>query len=224
MKKTIFSLVALGALIAASPVLAQQAKAPAAPVEIPRGVFFQEQPPTAYLARDTVLFAKVRDSNGKIIGSVSDLLINDRNELIGAILNVGGFLGAGEKSIAVRLSALKTEEKDGKLSVTLPEATKAVLQALPAFKRAKPPKSLLDRIKEKAQELTDKSLVTGQDAYEKAKQEAGPALEKAKDATGRAYEKAKEATGQAYEKAKEATGQAVEKAKEAAQPAPAPKQ
>ncbi|MBS0241088.1 MAG: PRC-barrel domain-containing protein [Proteobacteria bacterium] len=220
MNKTIFSLVALGALAASVPAFAQQVKAPAAAVEIPRGVFFQEQPPSAYLARDTVLFAKVRGPDGKFIGNVADLMLNDRNELIGAIINVGGFLGAGEKSIAVRLSALQVEEKDGKVVVSLPVATKAVLQALPPFKRAKPPKSLLDRIKDKAQELTDKSLVTGQDAYEKAKEQAGPAFEKAKEEAGRAYEKAKEATGQAVEKAKEATGQAVEKAKEAAQPAP----
>ncbi|MGE0698262.1 MAG: PRC-barrel domain-containing protein [Hyphomicrobiaceae bacterium] len=209
MKKTFISLVALSALVASVPALAQQkAKAPAAPVDIPRGIFIEQQPANAYLARDTVLFAKVRDSAGKIIGDVEDLVIDDHNQVIGVVMGVGGFLGAGEKRIAVRLSALNVEEKGGKVSVSLPGATKQILAALPAFKRNKPPKTMLDRIKEKAQELTDKTVESSKDAAEKAREQAGPALEKAK-----------EAAGQAYEKTKEAVGGAVEKAKEAAQPA-----
>lgn len=214
MQKSIISLVALGALAFSLPVMAQQkAKAPPAPVEIPKGVFLEQQPSNAYLARDTVLFAKVRDSAGKIVGDVEDLVINDRNEVVGVVMGVGGFLGAGEKRIAVRLSALNVEDKGGKVSVTLPGATKQILAALPAFKRNKPEKTMLDRIKEKAQELTDKTVETSKDAAEKAREQAGPALEKAK-----------EAAGKAYEKTKEAVGGAVEKAKEAAQPTTPPKQ
>lgn len=205
MNKTIFSLIALGALAATVPALAQQkSKAPAVPVEIPRGIFLETQPVDSYLARDTVLFAKVRDGAGKIIGDVEDLVINDRNEVVGVILGVGGFLGAGEKRIAVRLSALEVTEKGGKTTVTLAAATKDVIKALPAFKRSKPPKTMLDRIKEKAQELTDKTVETSTEAAQKAREQAGPALEKAREAAGQAYEKAKDAAGQAYEKAKDA--------------------
>ena len=210
MHKSIVSLVALGVLVGSVPVLAQQkAKAPVAPAEIPKGVFIEQQPADAYLARDTVLFAKVRDSAGKIVGDVEDLVINDRNEVVGVVMGVGGFLGAGEKRIAVRLSALQVEDKGGKITVILPGATKQVLAALPAFKRNKPAKTMLDRIKEKAQELTDKTVESSKEAAEKAREQAGPALEKAKDAAEKAYEKTKEAVGGA-----------VEKAKEAAQPAP----
>ncbi len=119
-------------------------------------------------------------------------------------MGVGGFLGAGEKRISVRLSALQLSEKGGRTVVTLPGATKEVLAALPSFKRTKPAKTLLDRVKEKAQELTDKSVETGKDAAEKAREQAGPALEKAKEAAEKAYEKTKEAVGTAVEKAKEA--------------------
>jgi hypothetical protein len=202
MNKIIVSLAAVGALFASASAIAQQKTS--APVEIPRGIFIEQQPADAYLARDTVLFAKVRDANGKIIGDVEDLILNDRNEVVGVVMGVGGFLGAGEKRIAVRLSALDVEEKAGKTIVTLRPATKAVLKALPAFKRNKPPKSMLDRIKEKAQELTDKSVETGTEAAQKAREQAGPALEKAKEAAGRAYEKTKEAVDGAVEKAKEA--------------------
>jgi ElaB/YqjD/DUF883 family membrane-anchored ribosome-binding protein len=209
MNKSIVSLIAFAALAASAPVLAQQkAKAPAAPVDIPRGVFIEQQPVDSYLARDTVLFAKVRDASGKIIGDVEDLVLNDRNEVIGVIMGVGGFLGAGEKRIAVRLSALDVQQVGNSTTVTLKAATRDVVKALPAFKRSKPPKSMLDRIREKAQELTDKTVETSTEAAQKAREQAGPALEKAK-----------EAAGQAYEKAKDAVEGAVEKAKDAAQPA-----
>ena len=210
MNTKLLSLVALGALAVSGPVLAQQkGKAPPAPVEIPKGIFLEAQPVNAYLARDTVLFAKVRDAAGKIIGDVEDLVLDDHNQVVGVVMGVGGFLGAGEKRIAVRLSALVVEEKGGKVTVTLPAATKQVIAALPAFKRTKPAKTMLDRIKEKAQELTDKTVETSTDAAQKAREQAGPAIEKARDAAGKAYEATKEAVGTA-----------VEKAKEAAQPAP----
>ena len=111
----------------------------------------------------------------------------------GVVIGTGGFLGAGEKRVAVRLSALDISEKAGKTVVTLKDGTKPILTAVPAFKRTKPEKTLLDRAREKAQELTDKAMETSKDAAATAREQAGPALEKAKDAAGKAYEKAKEA-------------------------------
>jgi ElaB/YqjD/DUF883 family membrane-anchored ribosome-binding protein len=213
MKKLVIGLVALGVVGISVPVYAQKAKAPAAPVEIPKGMFPAEQAETQYLARNVIMFAKVRDAKGKIIGDVEDLIVNDHNTIVGVVMGTGGFLGAGEKKVAVMLSALQIEEKGGKTVVTLPVATKELLAALPAFKPKRAPKSMLDRIKEKAQELTDKSLETSKDAAETAREKAGPALEKAKDAAGKAYDAAKDAAGKAYDKAKDA-----------ATPAPAPKQ
>lgn len=211
MNKKILGLVALGALAASLPAFAQQKSTPAR-VEIPKGMFPVEQSVDQYLARNVILFAKVRDPKGKIIGDVEDFIVNDHNTIVGVVMGTGGFLGAGEKKVAVMLSALRIEEKDGKTLVTLPVATKELLAALPAFKPKKAAKSMYDRIKEKAQELTDKTLETSKDAAETAREKAGPALEKAK-----------EAAGKAYDKTKEAVGTAVEKAKDAAQPAtPAP--
>jgi ElaB/YqjD/DUF883 family membrane-anchored ribosome-binding protein len=210
MKKSIIGLIGLGAVVLSMPALAQKAATPAA--TIPPGVFLEQQADNHYLARNVILFAKVRDAKGKIIGDVEDLIMTDHNELIGVVMGTGGFLGAGEKRVAVRYSALEITEKGGKVSVVLPSATKEILAALPAFKRKKAAKSMLDRIKEKAQELTDKSLETGKEAAAKAQEQAGPALQKAKDAAGKAYEQAKDAAGKV-----------IEKAKEAAEPAPAEK-
>jgi hypothetical protein len=214
MKKTSVAL-AVAALLSATPALAETA--------LPPATFIKAQSADQYLAKDYLIGAKVQNAEGKIVGDIEDLILDDHNQVLGVIMGTGGFLGVAEKKVGVYLSALDIDEKDGKTVVSLPQATKEVLAAVPAYERTKPRKSLLDRAKEKARELTDKTAVTTKDAYEKAKEQAGPTYEKAKEATKEAYEKAKEQVGPAYEKAKEAVKETFEKAKEAAQPA-APKQ
>ena len=186
---------------------------------IPQGVFLTTQGEGQYLAKDLLLGAKVHNSDGKIIGDVEDLILNADNQVQGVIMGVGGFAGFGEKRVAVALPALQIKNESGVVIVSLPQATKEVLDALPAFERKQPPKSLLDRAIEKAQELSDKSSVTAKDAYEKAKQEAGPALEKASEAAKKAYEDVKQEAGPAMEKASEAAKKAYEDAKQEAGPA-----
>jgi PRC-barrel domain len=49
------------------------------------------------------------------------------------IVGVGGFLGAGEKDVAVPFSAIKHTMKDNKVYLTM-DATKDTLKAAPGFK------------------------------------------------------------------------------------------
>jgi hypothetical protein len=191
------------------------------PAEAPADVFLTTQGDNQYLARDLLLFAKVENGNGEIIGDVEDFILNADNQVVGVVMGTGGFLGFGEKRVGVNLSALHITNENGKITVALPEATKETLDALPAFQRKQPPKSLLDRAIERAKELTAKSSVTAKDAYEKAKEEAGPALEKAKENAKEAYEKAKEKAAPALEKAGDVAKGAYEGAKNALHDKPA---
>lgn len=200
---------------------------------IPAGVFTNAQTSDQYLAKDQLIGAKVHGADGKIIGDIEDLIINDYNLVTGVVMGTGGFLGVAEKKIGVNVQALKFGEKDGKPEISLPEATPEVLAAVQAYERMQPKKSLLERAKEKAQELTDKSTASAKSAAEGAK----PTLDSAVEKTKETYEKAKEAakpmldtatekTKEAYEKAKDAAGSAVDSAKkaidDATAPAPAP--
>ncbi len=202
MIKTLIGLAAAGALLASLPAFAQQ-KAPEAAksaVVIPKGVFVKGQLSSQYMARDRLIGAKIQNKDGQIIGDIEDLIVGPGNEIEGVVMGTGGFLGAGEKKIGVRLQALQFSQKDGKTVVSLPAASKEVLGALESFKRAEPKKSLIERTKEKAKELSDKTKETAKDAAATAKEKAGPALEKAKDAAGSAVEKAKEAVKPAEKK------------------------
>jgi PRC-barrel domain len=204
---------AAAAVVLALPVLADPAQAPA-------DVFLPTQSDDQYLARDLLLFAKVHNADGLIIGDIEDLIFDASNQVVGVVMGTGGFLGFGEKRIAVKVGALQVKHEDGKVYVSLPQATKEVLDTLGPFQRKQPPKSLLDRAMERAHEFTDKSSVTAKDAYEKAK----PALEKAGEAAKGALEKAEEKAAPALEKAKDVAKGAYDGARNAldksAEPAP----
>jgi len=207
----------LAAAVAALALLS--AAATADPAAIPANIFLSTQGGGQYLARDLLLGNQVYNADGKIIGDIEDLILNSNNQIEGVVMGTGGFAGFGEKRVAVVLSALQIKNDNGKITITLPQATKEVLDALEPFQRTTPPKSLIDRAIAKAQELSDKGSVTAKDAYDKAKEEAGPALEKAKEQAKETYEQVKKEAGPALEKAKEQAKETYEEIKKEAGPA-----
>ncbi len=215
MKRSVLTLAAVALLTL--PTLAQTTVAE-------EGVFLSTQGEGEYLAKDLLLTVQVQNADGKIIGDIEDLILDENNQVVGVVMGTGGFAGFGEKRVAVRLSALQIKNEDGTVTIVLPQATKETLDALDSFKRTKPPKSLLDRAIAKAKELSDKGAVTAKDAYEKAKKDAGPTLEKAKQTAKEVYEDVKEKTAPALEQAQEAAKDAYNKAREAVESPPAESQ
>lgn len=71
------------------------------------------------------------------IGSISDLILSHEGGRVeGVVLGVGGFLGIGEKSVALQMDRVKMmRDKDG-LQITA-SATKDELSQAPAFKSRK---------------------------------------------------------------------------------------
>lgn len=215
MKKALTAVTLAAAAALALPVWAEETR-------IPAGVFTNIQTQDQYLAKDSLIGAKVHGPDGKIIGDIEDLIVNDYNQIVGVVMGTGGFLGIGEKKVGVNLSALKFDEEGGKITVALPEATPEVLSAAEAYQRAQPKKSLLERAKEKAQELSDKSKATAGPAIEQAKEKAKEITERAKEAVGAAKESAApaiDAAKQAIEDAKVKAQEAADKAAAAAGPA-----
>lgn len=189
-----------GATPAPGPAGAPAPAAQTAPkVAIPQA-FVRNQAPGQTLARDRLIGAKVHNREGTIIGDIEDLILSQTNQVVGIIMGVGGVAGFGEKRVGVQYGALQFQQRDGKLHIVLPVATKEVLAAVPAYVRLEPRKSFIERTREKGQEI-----------YDRTKEQAGPAYEKAKEAAGKAYEAAKDAAGQAVEKAKEAVKPAEKK-------------
>jgi sporulation protein YlmC with PRC-barrel domain len=75
----------------------------------------------------------VYDRSDNKIGEIMDMLVEPNGQTAALIIGVGGFLGAGEKDVAVPFSAIKHAMKDNKVYLTM-DATKDALKAAPAFK------------------------------------------------------------------------------------------
>jgi len=196
MRRLSLALAAATAIAVAAPALAQQqapSTKPAAETAIPRGVFFRAQTEGQILSSDNLIGAKIYGPDGKIIADIEELILSSDLRVEGVIIGTGGFLGAGEKRLGLRFSALRFGP-DGKIAV--PELTKEVIAELPVYERRTPRKTLLERASEKAREIGDRSMET-----------AKPAIDQATETAKEAYGKAKEATKDAYEKAKEAVQQ-----------------
>jgi len=83
-----------------------------------------------WLASD-VYKADVYDPSEHRIGKVTDLIIDSNGNVTGAIIGVGGFLGAGQKDVVIPFKELKASTRDGKDWLVL-NRTKDELKRAPA--------------------------------------------------------------------------------------------
>jgi len=76
---------------------------------------------------------KIYNSAGDNVGDVNDLIIGSDGKITGVVVGVGGFLGIGEKNIAVDFSMIQSgTDENGDLKLTV-NATKEQLDAAPEF-------------------------------------------------------------------------------------------
>jgi sporulation protein YlmC with PRC-barrel domain len=74
----------------------------------------------------------VYDTTGANIGEVNDLIVSENGQINAVILGVGGFLGIGEKNVAVSIPSVQMVQ-DGNTMRLVVEATKDQLEAAPSY-------------------------------------------------------------------------------------------
>ena len=74
----------------------------------------------------------VYDAKENKIGDINDLLLDKEGKISAVILGVGGFLGAGEKNVAVPFNAIKLTDKNGKRYLVM-DTTKEALNSAPGY-------------------------------------------------------------------------------------------
>lgn len=75
----------------------------------------------------------VYDPNENKIGDIKDVLVDKSGKVVALIVAVGGFLGAGEKDVAVPFDAVHPTMKDKKWWLVM-NTTKDSLKSAPGFK------------------------------------------------------------------------------------------
>ena len=81
--------------------------------------------------KDTLLKAKVEDAHGNSVGSVDDVTFDKQGKPASLKVDVGGFLGVGDKDVAMKASAFKFDP-DRKVLIT--SMTKDQIKKLPETK------------------------------------------------------------------------------------------
>jgi sporulation protein YlmC with PRC-barrel domain len=75
----------------------------------------------------------VYDPTNTKIGQIMDVLVSPDGKVDTLIVGVGGFLGAGEKDVAVSFSTVQKTVKDNKVYLTM-NTTKDALKSAPGFR------------------------------------------------------------------------------------------
>ena len=119
-----FALAAAGVLIASTVALAQQPTG--------QGALMTSIPADSQTVTDWYK-QNVYDPSQNKIGEIMDVLVNPSGQIDAAIVGVGGFLGAGEKDVAVNFKEIKPTKKNDKTYLTL-NTTKDALKSAPGFK------------------------------------------------------------------------------------------
>src|ERR1700691_4994718 len=114
-----------GALLASSGAFAQTMSA--------GGAALMSSVPSSSLTVTDWYKQDIYDPSNNKIGSVSDVLVSPNGQINALIVGVGGFLGAGEKNVAVSFNAVKETMKNDKVYLTM-NTTKDALKSAPGFK------------------------------------------------------------------------------------------
>lgn len=118
------------------------------------------------------------------VGDINDLLLNQGGSVEAVIIGVGGFIGLGEKDVAVTLESLDIQVTDGTLKITM-DATEKQLEEAPVYSRADGTRS--DR------------LGAFERAYYRTRTEAEKALDEASRRANELYEKGRQAVNELTE-------------------------
>jgi hypothetical protein len=87
-----------------------------------------------------ILGQPVFGPNGKQIGRLTDVLVDSAGQPRAAVIDIGGFMGVGTRTIAVEWKSLRFEPWNANAPITL-EMTLDQIKAMPAFKGLPPNKA-----------------------------------------------------------------------------------
>jgi len=114
------------ALLIAAPAMAQQGT-PSAPAKTLNSLPADSGTVTNYYKQD------VYDASDNKIGQIVDVLVDQEGRINALIIGVGGFLGAGEKDVAVPFNAVKGTKKNDKWYLVM-NTNKDALTGAPGYK------------------------------------------------------------------------------------------
>lgn len=95
-------------------------------------MFIEQQRPGEVLA-SSLIGSTVEEPSGEALGDINDVVLNDEGIVDGVVIGVGGFLGIGEKNVAVSFDAIeRSTDAGGNIVLTL-NTTAEDLESAPQY-------------------------------------------------------------------------------------------
>lgn len=97
-----------------------------------------DEPPPASVQKvapetaEAILGRRVTDPEGKELGRLVDVLVDENGQPQAAVIDFGGFMGVGNRKVAVHWSSLRFKPSDGKHRIVL-EMTQDQIKAAPEY-------------------------------------------------------------------------------------------
>jgi hypothetical protein len=87
------------------------------------------------LSANQIIGHNVKNTSGESVGDINNLIVKPNGQVDAAVIGVGGFLGIGEKNVAVSFDQIQVSQdpQSGKMTLTTPLA-KSDLKAAPEYK------------------------------------------------------------------------------------------
>jgi ribosomal 30S subunit maturation factor RimM len=130
MKKSIY--LACVSLLVGSLAVAQTMQTPARPKSATPSATSADMTSTDAFRTSKLIGTNVKNNDGDTIGEMDDLIISSGDQMLQAILSVGGFLGIGERHVAIPFKDLKVTRVNNNHDLFY-QATKAELEGMPKF-------------------------------------------------------------------------------------------
>jgi sporulation protein YlmC with PRC-barrel domain len=125
--KKLFAAASLVALMAV-PAVAQDTTMPKTPAAASAALDGQ-------ISANDLINKSVKNAANENVGDINDVRIDNSGKVAAVIVGVGGFLGLGEKDVALTFDQIKlARDADGNLVVTA-DVTKESLQVAPEYKK-----------------------------------------------------------------------------------------
>lgn len=139
------------ALLGGAAVLALQLPAIAAPN-------FVTKQAAGEMSSSGLIGTKIQNGAGENVGDVNYLVLDDSGHVTTVVIGVGGFLGVGEKNIAVPFKDVTKQQDNNGNTIFVLNASKDELSSAPAYEWTE---------KGAMQKLTDKAKAAGETVKEK---------------------------------------------------------
>jgi len=134
MRSPVFAF-ATGVMIAASPVaIAQIQPSAPPPATAPSGqpLWYSHQPDEMRASK--LIGTKVVNAANETVGDINEIVLGKDGKVAAVIIGVGGFLGIGEREVAVSFNSLQMRRDQNNNLVLVINATRDVLKDAPAWR------------------------------------------------------------------------------------------